>query len=175
MKVSLMNVCIVTTASRMPDDEMLASKGLKRLPEQTRRRLESSRFKFPLKSVIRGDKCTGKTALFNRLQGTPLFKEYATTPQIQVAHINWAYKATDDVVDVEVWDVVDHSTVPNENGGESIALDASTIDVYRNASVVVFMVNLTKKWTLDYVIRQLQHVPLSLPVLGTLFYYVFHQ
>ncbi|CAG8455798.1 2182_t:CDS:10 [Ambispora leptoticha] len=63
--------------------------------------------KYNMKVIIRGDIRTGKSTLFHRLQGESFHQEYTTTPQIQVANIQWIYKNTDDVIKVEIWDVVD--------------------------------------------------------------------
>jgi hypothetical protein len=44
------------------------------------------------------------------------------------------------------------------------AVDASTVDVYKGAHAVIFMVDPTRKWTLDYVEKKTGEVPKHLDV-----------
>ena len=78
-----------------------------------------------VKIIIRGERNTGKTQLFNRLQGKAFSNDYIATKQIQTAVLSWSFKsnsldenvhnsviafclpASDEVVKVELWDVVD--------------------------------------------------------------------
>ncbi|KAG0291646.1 Rab-like protein 6 [Linnemannia gamsii] len=151
-----------------------------------------------MKIVIRGDIRTGKTSLFERLQGHPFLNEhsYRTTAQIQVANIPWQYAHTKDIIKVEVWDVVDKGVQIGDLKGPSsssalkienntlaspsksnpasdtdsaphaaFALDASTIDVYRNTDGVILLYDISKPWTFDYAVKALADVPTNIPVL----------
>ncbi|XP_022085387.1 rab-like protein 6 [Acanthaster planci] len=132
---------------------------------------------YNMKIIIKGDRNTGKTTLFHRLQGERFREEYLPTPEIQVASIQWNYKATDDIVKVEVWDVVDKGkakkkseglkleTSQDMDEGDEPCLDARFLNVYKGANGVVFMVDVTKQWTWGYVERELPSVPNHIPVL----------
>ncbi|XP_019634810.1 PREDICTED: rab-like protein 6 [Branchiostoma belcheri] len=132
---------------------------------------------YNMKIVIKGDRNTGKTCLFHRLQGHKFVEEYLPTHELQVATIVWNYKATDDVVKVEVWDVVDKAKKRKKSDSLKLendpdlaeemaqALDAEFLDVYKNCNGVIMMVDITKQWTFDYVARELPKVPTHIPVL----------
>jgi hypothetical protein len=45
-----------------------------------------------------------------------------------------------------------------------VPLDATTVDVYRGADAVIFMIDPSKPWTFDYVKRHMPHVPARMPV-----------
>lgn len=110
-----------------------------------------------VKIIIKGDRNVGKSCLFYRLQGLKFFEEYIPTEEIQVTSIQWSYKATDDVVKVEVWDVVDRGKKKKRFEGlkfdnsqlempEEPALDAEFLDVYKGTNGVIMMMDLTKSW-----------------------------
>ncbi|XP_011163279.2 rab-like protein 6 isoform X1 [Solenopsis invicta] len=134
---------------------------------------------YNMKIIIKGDRNVGKTCLFHRLQGQKFIEEYIPTEEIQVASIQWNYKATDDVVKVEVWDVVDRGrrrrkleglkmdNVPTnaENAVEEPALDAEFLDVYKGTNGVIIVMDITKNWTFDYVQRELPKIPSHIPVI----------
>ncbi|XP_055703433.1 rab-like protein 6 [Phlebotomus papatasi] len=130
---------------------------------------------YNMKIIIKGDRNVGKSCLLERLQGRSFVEAYTPTEQIQVASIQWSFKATEDVVKVEVWDVVDRGKArvrqtslklaTNTAPAETPALDAEFLDVYKGTHGVVLMMDITKAWTFDYVSRELPKVPPEIPVL----------
>ncbi|XP_022691036.1 rab-like protein 6 isoform X1 [Varroa jacobsoni] len=134
---------------------------------------------YNMKIVIKGDRNVGKTCLWRRLQGAKFESDYAPTNEIQVCHIQWSYKATDDIVKVEIWDVVDKGRKRRPldglklNGALQVtqvpevvtALDAEFIDVYKGTNGVIMVLDMTKAWTFEYVQRELPKVPEHIPVL----------
>ncbi|XP_022910549.2 rab-like protein 6 [Onthophagus taurus] len=131
---------------------------------------------YNMKIIIKGDRNVGKTCLFHRLQGKKFFEEYIPTEEIQVTSIQWNYKATDDVVKVEVWDVVDRGKKKKRFDGlklenaqlelpEETALDAEFLDVYKGTNGVIMLMDLTKSWTFEYVQREMVKVPSHIPVI----------
>nr|XP_004654154.1 rab-like protein 6 isoform X2 [Jaculus jaculus] len=148
--------------------------GLQSMNQALQRRFAKG-VQYNMKIVIRGDRNTGKTALWHRLQGKKFVEEYIPTQEIQVTSIHWNYKTTDDVVKVEVWDVVDKGKCKKRGDGlktendpqeaeSEMALDAEFLDVYKNCNGVVMMFDITKQWTFNYVLRELPKVPTHVPV-----------
>ncbi|CAG8444401.1 17446_t:CDS:10 [Acaulospora morrowiae] len=149
---------------------------------------------YNMKIIIRGDIRTGKSTLFERLQGNDFVEEYTPTPQIQVANIQWSYNQTEDVIKVEIWDVVDKEIISSDTHKKSnvsdgrlkidnsqatstspqhsisqippdqLTLDAATINVYRNTHGVILMFDMTKSWTFDYAIKELKEIPNNIAV-----------
>ncbi|TRY79659.1 hypothetical protein TCAL_06057 [Tigriopus californicus] len=139
-----------------------------------------------LQIVIRGDHGTGKTVLWQRLQGQGFQSAHQPTHEIQVASIHWNHKASDDIVKVDVWDVVDRGKKRkvqvdalkfDRTGGAAAdataataavcdaSLDAEFLDVYKGTHGAVFMLNVGKPWTFDYVKREVPKVPQGIPIL----------
>uniref|UniRef100_A0A4W2DWV8 Rab-like protein 6 n=1 Tax=Bos indicus x Bos taurus TaxID=30522 RepID=A0A4W2DWV8_BOBOX len=148
--------------------------GLQSMNQALQRRFAKG-VQYNMKIVIRGDRNTGKTALWHRLQGKKFVEEYIPTQEIQVTSIHWSYKTTDDVVKVEVWDVVDKGKCKKRGDGlkmendpqeaeSEMALDAEFLDVYKNCNGVVMMFDITKQWTFNYILRELPKVPTHVPV-----------
>ncbi|GBP73645.1 Rab-like protein 6 [Eumeta japonica] len=136
---------------------------------------------FNMKILIKGDRNVGKSCLLQRLQGGSFVEEYVPTDQIQVAPIHWTYKNTDHIVKVEVWEVVDKGRTKkkaplglklenqsaaktDDDSYETPVLDATFLDVYKNTSGVILMLDITKPWTYEYVVKELKNVPADLPV-----------
>ncbi|KAJ8039099.1 Rab-like protein 6 [Holothuria leucospilota] len=157
-----------TTKGDVPD-------GMHTMGQSLQRRFAKG-VQYNMKVIIKGDRNTGKSTLFRRLQGEKFREEYIPTPEIQVASIQWGYKATDDIVKVEVWDVVDKGKTKKHSDSlklgnetdeidEQPRLDASFLDVYKGTHGVVMVLDITKQWTWQYIERELPKVPDHIPVL----------
>jgi GTPase SAR1 family protein len=134
---------------------------------------------YNMKIVIRGDAGTGKSALWFRLQGRSFVSAHQPTEKIQISHIHWSYKVTDDIVKVEVWDVVDKAkknasdalrtsnddnidleiqapskVKPGLTTYEQLGLDASTVDVMKGAHAVIFTCDPSRLATWEYVKKE---------------------
>lgn len=133
-----------------------------------------------MKIIIKGDRNVGKSCLLERLQGRGFIESYIPTEEIQVASIQWSFKATEDIVKVEVWDVVDRGKSRQRQTGlklstggvetpnlptEIPALDAEFLDVYKGTHGVILMMDITKQWTYEYICRELEKIPNDLPIL----------
>ncbi|XP_018588469.1 rab-like protein 6 isoform X2 [Scleropages formosus] len=174
---------LVGSEGVLPRDKTIPA-GLQSMNQSLQRRFAKG-VQYNMKIVIRGDRNTGKSTLWHRLQGKKFQEEYIPTQEIQVTSIHWNYKTTDDVVKVEVWDVVDKGQkypLPEGLGkgkkrGESLklenepqeseaemALDAEFLDVYKNCNGVIMMFDITKQWTFNYILRELPKVPTHVPV-----------
>ncbi|XP_060927425.1 rab-like protein 6 isoform X2 [Limanda limanda] len=147
--------------------------GLQSMNQSLQRRFAKG-VQYNMKIVIRGDRNTGKSTLWHRLQGKKFVEDYIPTQEIQATSIHWNYKTTDDVVKVEVWDVVDKGKgkkrgdnlkLENEpQESDDVALDAEFLDVYKNCNGIIMMFDITKQWTFNYIERELPKVPTHVPV-----------
>ena len=128
-----------------------------------------------VKLLVRGDMSTGKSSLLRRLQGLPFQPDQQPSREINTGHVDWSAPDLEDTVKVEVWDVCDTAKVGASStdrlalrhgeSGPAARLDADSIDVFRGAHGVVYVFDPRKRWTFEYVQRQLPNVPARLPVL----------
>jgi GTPase SAR1 family protein len=149
--------------------------------------------KYNMRLVLRGARGTGKTAMLERLQGHPVPLQYVPTGSIQASTIRWVPKTSkasedEEVVKIDVWDVVDKGSIPTSQGSSSsgnvgngpanipqMPVDASTVDVYRGTHCVVFMVDITRPETLQYVETEARNVPVDCLILVCVNFYDLHQ
>uniref|UniRef100_A0A2K5M3Y7 RAB, member RAS onco family like 6 n=1 Tax=Cercocebus atys TaxID=9531 RepID=A0A2K5M3Y7_CERAT len=135
--------------------------GLQSMNQALQRRFAKG-VQYNMKIVIRGDRNTGKTALWHRLQGRPFVEEYIPTQEIQVTSIHWSYKSECGKCKKR-GDGLKMENDPQEAESD-MALDAEFLDVYKSCNGVVMMFDITKQWTFNYILRELPKVPTHVPV-----------
>lgn len=83
--------------------------GIKKLDKELQRKFAHG-VNYNMKVVIKGDSRTGKSSLFLRLKGYGFDDNYVPTENLNVTSINWNYKATDDIVKIDLWEAIDAAT-----------------------------------------------------------------
>uniref|UniRef100_A0A3P9PGZ8 RAB, member RAS onco family like 6 n=1 Tax=Poecilia reticulata TaxID=8081 RepID=A0A3P9PGZ8_POERE len=131
--------------------------GLQSMNQSLQRRFAKG-VQYNMKIVIRGDRNTGKSTLWHRLQGKKFVEEYIPTQEIQVTSIHWNYKRKGK----RRGDNLKLENEPQES--DEVALDAEFLDVYKNCNGVIMMFDITKQWTFNYILRELPKVPTHVPV-----------
>ena len=156
-------------------------RGIVRMNNIVKRRFQSG-VDYNMKVIIRGDRATGKSNLFRRLQGMHFQSEHIITPEIAVGTLNWQSHSESNgeggdvggIVKVDVWDIVDRAPVfedqwklekDQSNRNKIGPLDASSIDIYRDSHAVIFMVNPFSRDSLDYVEGLIASIPAHIIIL----------
>uniref|UniRef100_A0A3B3VX56 RAB, member RAS onco family like 6 n=1 Tax=Poecilia latipinna TaxID=48699 RepID=A0A3B3VX56_9TELE len=150
--------------------------GLQSMNQSLQRRFAKG-VQYNMKIVIRGDRNTGKSTLWHRLQGKKFVEEYIPTQEIQVTSIHWNYKSNLMLTSLSYClnlclvlsgkgkrrgDNLKLENEPQES--DEVALDAEFLDVYKNCNGVIMMFDITKQWTFNYILRELPKVPTHVPV-----------
>nr|CCC93961.1 conserved hypothetical protein [Trypanosoma congolense IL3000] len=115
-----------------------------------------------MKAVVRGMNRVGKSTIVSRLCGYIPSAHYVPSTEMSAGTFfyrsrNVASSLRDcNGAKVELWDVVD---VGISRGGDDKVVDARCVDVYRGCHVVFFVIDRTRRESLDYVMREVYHVP----------------
>lgn len=80
--------------------------GIRKLDKELQKKF-SRGVNYNMKVVIKGDNRVGKTSLFLRLKGYGFQETYNPTDNLNVTSIDWSYKATDDIVKIDLWEAID--------------------------------------------------------------------
>lgn len=103
-----------TSSNGTPSEAANVPPGVQKLGKEIQRKFARG-VHYNMKVVIRGDTKVGKTALFLRLKGHDFDDAYLPTENLQVTSIDWNYKATDEVVKIDLWEAVDATCMKSRN------------------------------------------------------------
>ena len=134
-----------------------------------------------MRLVIRGDVMSGKSSLLRRLKGKQHRPAYYPDTELDASMIPWDYKVTSERILVTVWDVPAVSSAssaanhpimtahesPSQGRQKISAATGDMVDLNRGTHATVFIFDVTKPWTWDWVCRELgslERVPPAMPV-----------
>ncbi|EKF32709.1 hypothetical protein MOQ_003438 [Trypanosoma cruzi marinkellei] len=133
-----------------------------------------------MKAVVRGMRRTGKTTIVSRLCGYSPPTSYVPSSEISADTLFYRGSAertgncSGGGAKVELWDVVDEgisTSRPASITTHPTLADARSIDVYRGCHLAAFVIDRTRKETLEYAVREARHVPPDTCVLFILNFY----
>lgn len=96
--------------------------GIQKLDKELQRKFAHG-VHYNLKVIIKGDARVGKTALFKRLEGHEFEDNYPPTENLTVTSINWNYKASDNIVKIDLWEAIDPIWRKNNNSSPDLKLE----------------------------------------------------
>jgi ribosomal protein L7Ae-like RNA K-turn-binding protein/cytoskeletal protein CcmA (bactofilin family) len=155
------------------------NRGIVRMSNVVKRKLNSGVLHHNMKVIIRGERATGKSNLLRRLQGNNFLSDHIITPEISVGTLHWesAHDEETDSVKIDVWDIVDvaprlslennkEKVLDNREGRNKFGqADAKSVDVLRDTNAVIFMVSPFSKDSLDYVEAKEAEIPSDVAIL----------
>mmetsp|Transcript_90753 Transcript_90753/g.135966 ORF Transcript_90753/g.135966 Transcript_90753/m.135966 type:complete len:416 (+) Transcript_90753:1-1248(+) len=107
-----------------------------------------------------GDKSTGKSSLYNMLQRKHFEESYTHTTQNQSAQIPWEFRLSEVEVSIKIREIVQPRTkqrtgeLKTKDSGQSVQVSVITPAVH----AIIFMIDPRKKYTLEYVERELKQI-----------------
>ena len=116
--------------------------------------------------AIRGQRCTGKSTLVNRMKGGRFVEEYNPTKYLQATEI--PYQPEDlstDILSVKVLDVVEKALVPEDIIEKSAYPDATTIDTYKRSDGIVILIDSRHRDTVEVAARIINEAPKEIPII----------
>lgn len=169
-------------SSPLDDNYDAKLKEIRKMDERIRARIRQG-VQYNMKILIRGSRGTGKTTLWNRMQGSKFINQYVPSPEIQTATMDWMSINSEDNVKVEIWDVVDKGFLKNAKNAKvedadlddltitevstknQTILDATVVDVYKDANGLICLINPFSRKSLDYARKVLRKVPKDIAVI----------
>ena len=116
--------------------------------------------------AIRGQRCTGKTTLVNRMKGGRFVEDYNPTKYLQATEIPYQpEELSTDILSVKVMDVVEKALVPEDIIEDSAYPDASTVDTYKRSDGIVILIDSRHKDTIDVAAKILKEAPKEIPII----------